>query len=181
MEMTILLMMLKIKTYADNGYEICVFFIQLFYLGNTFNEEDFDTMIFDAIKEREQCIIQRNRMEIVWDSKLALALQNSQLISSKALFILIEYSFKRSLIITFKREIKQRIRVKNEEDKEIYDPKNVQHEITIESLKCEIERLKSIINDKEKDNDEHDKYAELLSELYDKGVINQEGKFINSD
>ena len=69
-------------------------------------------MIFGAIKEREQCIIQKNRMEIVWDSKLALALQNSQFISSKALFILIVYSFKRSLISTLKREIKQKIGVK---------------------------------------------------------------------
>ena len=33
-------------------------------LGNTFNEEDFDTMIFAAIKEREQYIVQKNKMEI---------------------------------------------------------------------------------------------------------------------
>ena len=55
------------------------------YLGNTFNEEDFDIMIFAAIKEREQYILTKNKMEITWDPKIAAALMNSQFVSSKYL------------------------------------------------------------------------------------------------
>ena len=40
-------------------------------------------MIFAAIKEREQYIVQKNKMEISWDPKIAAALYNSQFISSK--------------------------------------------------------------------------------------------------
>ena len=54
-------------------------------LGNTFNEEDYDTMIFAAIKEREQYIVQKNKMEINWDPKIASAIYNSQFISSKVI------------------------------------------------------------------------------------------------
>ena len=40
-------------------------------------------MIFAAIKEREQYIVQKNKMEISWDPKIDAALYNSQLVSSK--------------------------------------------------------------------------------------------------
>ena len=40
-------------------------------------------MIFAAIKEREQYIVQKNKMEISWDPKIAAALYNSQFVSSK--------------------------------------------------------------------------------------------------
>ena len=67
-----------------------------------------------------------------------------------------------------------------EEDKELesWDAKSKRE---IHSLKSEIEQLKSIINQKEKDSQESQKYAELLSELYEKGIIDTEGKFIDSE
>ena len=40
-------------------------------------------MIFAAIKEREQYIVQKNKMEISWDPKIAAALYNSQFVSRK--------------------------------------------------------------------------------------------------
>ena len=40
-------------------------------------------MIFAAIKEREQFIMQKNIMEISWDPKIAAALYNSHIVSSK--------------------------------------------------------------------------------------------------
>ena len=40
-------------------------------------------MIFAAIKEREQYIVQKNKMEIKIDPKIAEALKNSQFISSE--------------------------------------------------------------------------------------------------
>ena len=40
-------------------------------------------MIFAAIKDREQYIVQKNKMEISWDPKIAAALYNSQFVSSK--------------------------------------------------------------------------------------------------
>ena len=51
----------------------------------------------------------------------------------------------------------------------------------IQSLKSEIERLKDQISQREKDSYENEKYAELLSELYEKGIINTDGKFVHSE
>ena len=45
-------------------------------------------MIFAAVKEREQYIVQKNKMEISWDPKIAAALHNSQFISS-LIFVII--------------------------------------------------------------------------------------------
>ena len=73
-------------------------------LGNTFNEEDFDAMIYTAIKEREMHIIQKNKIEIICDQKISLALQNSQFISSNNLNLLTLSSYERSLSITFKKK-----------------------------------------------------------------------------
>ena len=50
-----------------------------------------------------------------------------------------------------------------------------------QSLKSEIERLKDQISQREKDSYEKEKYAEILSELYDKIIINTDGKFVHSE
>ena len=49
-------------------------------------------MIFAAIKEREQYIVTKNKMEINWDPKIAEALFNSKFISSRVLHYLMFYS-----------------------------------------------------------------------------------------
>ena len=51
----------------------------------------------------------------------------------------------------------------------------------MQSLKQEIEKLKNIINQKEKDSQENEKYAELLSKLYDKDLIDTQGKIVYSE
>ena len=48
-------------------------------------------------------------------------------------------------------------------------------------MKSEIERLKDLISQREKDSYENKKYAELLRELYEKGIINTDGEFVNSE
>ena len=63
-------------------------------------------MIYAAIKEREIHIIQKNKMEIICDKKIALALQNSQFISSNNLNLFTLNSCERSLSFTFKKNIK---------------------------------------------------------------------------
>ena len=47
-------------------------FLYLLFIGNTFNEDDFETMIYDAIKNREQKIIDKNSMEINVESRIAI-------------------------------------------------------------------------------------------------------------
>ena len=67
-----------------------------------------------------------------------------------------------------------------EEDKQT-EIREVKSERKIQSLKSEIERLTDIIKEKEVNTQQNEKYAELLSELFEKGIIDVDGKFINSD
>ena len=67
-----------------------------------------------------------------------------------------------------------------EEEKE-FEGSDAKSTRKIQSLKQEIEKLKNIINQKEKDSQENEKYAELLSELYDKGLIDTQGKIVDSE
>ena len=67
-----------------------------------------------------------------------------------------------------------------EEDKQT-EIREIKSERKIQSLKSEIERLTDIIKEKEVNTQQNEKYAELLSELFEKGIIDVDGKFINSD
>ena len=67
-----------------------------------------------------------------------------------------------------------------EEDKQT-EIIEIKSERKIQSLKSEIERLTDIIKEKEVNTQQNEKYAELLSELFEKGIIDVDGKFINSD
>ena len=67
-----------------------------------------------------------------------------------------------------------------EEDKQT-EIREIKSERKIQSLKSEIEKLTNIIKEKEDNNQQNEKYAELLSELFEKGIIDVDGKFINSD
>ena len=51
----------------------------------------------------------------------------------------------------------------------------------IEELKSEIKDLKEAMKFNEEDNDKTDKYAELLNDLFHKGIIDETGKFIQED
>ena len=68
----------------------------------------------------------------------------------------------------------------NKEDKQT-EIREIKSERKIQSLKSEIERLTDIIKEKEVNTQQNEKYAELLSELFEKGIIDVDGKFINSD
>ena len=67
-----------------------------------------------------------------------------------------------------------------EEDKQT-EIKEIKSERKIQSLKSEIERLTGIIKEKEVNTQQNEKYAELLSGLFEKGIIDVDGKLINSD
>ena len=66
-----------------------------------------------------------------------------------------------------------------EVDKQI-EIREIKSERKILSLKSEIEKLTDIIKEKEVNSQQNKKYAELLSELFEKGIIDVDGKFINS-
>ena len=78
-----------------------------------------------------------------------------------------------------KRTTETSSRINDEEIK--FEARQAKSERKIQSLKSEIERLKEVINQKERDSQDQEKYAELLSELYEKGIINTDGNFINSE
>ena len=59
--------------------------------------------------------------------------------------------------------------------------REIKSERKIQSFKSEIERLTDIIKEKEVNTQQNEKYAEFLSELFEKGIIYVDGKFINSD
>ena len=67
-----------------------------------------------------------------------------------------------------------------EEDKQT-EIREIKSDRKIQTLKSEIERLTDIIKEKEVNTQQNEKYAELLSELFEKGIIDVDGKFINSD
>ena len=68
----------------------------------------------------------------------------------------------------------------NEEEKE--SGKNLnKSERKIQILKREIEKLRDVISQNEKDSQENQKYAELLSDLYDRGVIDTDGKIWDTE
>ena len=67
-----------------------------------------------------------------------------------------------------------------EEDKQT-EIREIKSERKIQSLKSEILRLTDIIKKKEVNTQQNEKYAELLSELFEKGIIDVDEKFINSD
>ena len=67
-----------------------------------------------------------------------------------------------------------------EEDKKT-EIREIKSERKIQSLKSEIERLTDIIKEKVVNTQQNEKYAELLSELFEKGIIDVDGKLINLD
>ena len=50
--------------------------------GNTFNSEDFDMMIYSAIKKKEEHIVSKNKMKIKLHPRIAQAVHDSNIISS---------------------------------------------------------------------------------------------------
>ena len=61
------------------------------------------------------------------------------------------------------------------------DVKIIKSERKIQPLKTESERLNGILNQKEINYKQNEKYAELLIELYEKSRIDMDGKFVISD
>ena len=54
-----------------------------FILGNSLNEEAFKEKIQDAIKQRQDEIVEKQELQIVTDQRIAQAINRSSLISSK--------------------------------------------------------------------------------------------------
>ena len=72
---------------------------------------------------------------------------------------------------------------KNREDSEELS-KNVEEKLStykdqISELKSEIQLLKNELEDKDKESNQQDKYAKLLNNLFYKGIIDEDGNFLN--
>ena len=62
--------------------------------------------------------------------------------------------------------------------KEEESKSDVEEEKNVSDLKDEIYSLTKKLNDKEKEAKQNEKYADLLSDLFQKGIIDAEGNFI---
>ena len=71
--------------------------------------------------------------------------------------------------------------LKDQEEIKEYKQKSDKYKSKIGNLKLEITKLKDMLNQKEKNSAQYDKYADLLGELFNKGIIVHEGSFINKD
>ena len=49
----------------------------------------------------------------------------------------------------------------------------------ISELKSEIQLLKNELEDKDKESNQQDKYAKLLNNIFHKGIIDEDGNFLN--
>ena len=63
-------------------------------------------MIYNTIKERESKILEKNKMEISLDPRIATAINNSQFVSSNANNFNILFSIKRKISYDFKTHSK---------------------------------------------------------------------------
>ena len=181
MVLIISLTMLNPKISVDNGFEIFVNKSFWFHLGNTFNEEDFDTMIFAAIKEREQYIVTKIKWKSIEIQKLLRLYLIPNLFLVEFYIILCFIAAKGSSHLLLRDKSNKYLKSDSYEEEKKFEGSDAKSTRKIQSLKQEIEKFKNIINQKEKNSQENEKYAELLSELYDKGLIGTQGKIVDSE
>ena len=70
------------------------------------------------------------------------------------------------------------MQLEDQEEIKEYKQKSEKYKNKVANLKLEITKLKDMLNQKE-DSAQYDKYTELLGELFNKGIIDHEGSFIN--
>ena len=84
---------------------------------------------------------------------------------------------KSHLLIRKKISANQNIRRNTEDDEE--EKLGISRESEINSLKDQIVMLSQEVKRLEKDSNENEKNADLLNELYQRGIIKEEGELIN--
>ena len=152
-----------------------------FYLGNTLNEDRFKLLITEAIKKRETFILDKHSMEIKVDSRIAEALNSSSMLSSNINNILnfIAQKGRSHLLLRDKEEEKTMKGLKkiSERNQQRYNQMWEENEY----LKAEIEKLGDEIDRKRNKSKDDEKNRELLSDLYEKGIIDENGNIIEYD
>ena len=163
-------------------WNLCNNFIFILSLGNTFDSQKFSDFISDAIKAREDYIIKTKSLEIKTHPRIVDAIAKSSFVSSmlcKLLNCLASKGRSHLLIRTPKqRNIKTRNVALYREDESKSDE---EEEKDARSLKDEVISLTKKLNEKEKEIEKHEKYADLLSDLFQKGIIDGEGNFIQDN
>ena len=129
---------------VDLGYLIYVKkFVLKINLGNIFDEENFSKLILDAIKARQDYIVQNNSLEISLNNRIAESLINSSFVSSKLSFLIIFIASKGKnhlLLRTPKQKNDRKKNIALYKDEEVkYEEKSKE----VESLKEEIKNLTS--------------------------------------
>ena len=157
---------------------LCKLLIILFYKGNTFNEEKFKELVSNAIKSRERHIIETNSLEIKTEKRIADAIMNSSFISSKisAFMYFIATRGRSHLLMRTSKHKNERARHVNLYKDE--ESKSEDEENCIDTLKDEIKKLSQELNEKQNEIRKNEKYGDLLSDLFQKGIIDSEGNFI---
>ena len=145
------------------------------------NEDQFRLLISQAIKERETFIIDKHSMEIKVDSRIAEALNSSSMLSSNTYNILnfVAQKGRSHLLLRDKEEDKTMKGLKKiaEKNRQRYNQMCEENDY----LKSEIEKLAEELDRKSDEAQDENKNRELLSDLYEKGIIDEEGNIIEYD
>ena len=148
-------------------------------LGNTFNQNDFEIFIENAIKDRQNKFIQKHNMEIETDSRIVSAFEKSNFISSICVYLIriIATKERSHMLIRKSSEIPVRRQLREENKDE--EDKDENKDSQILYLKNEVAKLKEELRVNNDSIDRNDKYADLLNDLFHKGIIDEEGNFLN--
>ena len=148
-------------------------------LGKTFNQNDFEIFVENAIKDRQNKFIQKHNMEIETDSRIVSAFEKSNFISSicVCLIRIIATKGRSHMLIRKSSEVPVRRQLREENKDE--EDKDENKDSQILYLKNEVAKLKEELRVNNDSIDRNDKYADLLNDLFHKGIIDEEGNFLN--
>ena len=157
---------------------LCIF-ISLLSIGNTLNEADFKLLIDSAIKEREQYILKNKSLEFQVDPRIVKAVEKSSMLSSNiftSFFNLASKGRSHLLLRDLEEEktVKGLKRIKNQQSIQINEAED-----EIEKLRKEISLLQSEIDQRDCYEKEEEKHRQLLSDLYEKGIIDEDGNYVD--
>lgn len=144
------------------------------------NQHQFETMVQDAITDRELILTEKNDLEFKTHPKIAKAILDSSFVSSRVLCL-------QSVLAVKGRSHKLIRKRKNAEDDDKEEEKNQnfakqrqEFESKIDKLKDQVNSLSQELESKEDALKEKDKFGDLLNELYQRGIIDKEGTLLEN-
>ena len=157
------------------GFVILVLFdVFLYCIAYTLDSNGFDTLIKTVMNKREEQILKKSNIIIKMNSKIAKIFKNSHNVSGILLISLLCLVEKGKSHMLLRKAIlqDQRAARKNQE-KELKDVADL-----VPELRSEINKLAEELDAKDKKIEEYEKHSGMLAELFEIGVIDEDGNLI---